>query len=139
MEGILAECGNRCDLCPAYHRNIKKFDKQKIAEGWMEYFGSLPSLDEIKCMGCLNEGQHPRGNCLIKNCVHDKNLENCGHCPDLISNSEFCFLLKKDMDIKEESLKEHENISKEDYDIFFRAYENKPILMEIHRNLNKKK
>lgn len=135
MEEILAKCGNRCDLCANYYKNIEKFGEQKIREGWLKYLSPMP--DDIKCVGCLTEGNHPRENCLIKNCANEKNLETCGHCLDLVSHNEFCFLLKNDMDIKEKALKEHDTISKEDYDIFFKAFENEQILMKIHEKRSK--
>jgi hypothetical protein len=133
MEKMIAKCGNRCDLCPAYYKNIDSFDKQKISDGWFKYHGFRKPADNIGCVGCLNEGKHDRENCPIKECADKRNLENCGHCADLI-----CDLLKHDMDIIEGAVKKHKNISKNDYNNFLRPYKNRDILIEIHGGLKNK-
>ncbi len=74
MEPILSKCGNRCDLCPAYHKNIDKFDKQKISDGWFKYHGLRKPADDIGCVGC--------GRCIVscpvnidvRDVVRDMNL-----------------------------------------------------------------
>ena len=133
MEEILSKCGNRCDLCPAYCKNIDKFDKQKISDGWFKYHGFRKPAEDIGCAGCLNKGKHDREGCPIKGCAEKRDLKSCGCCNDL-----FCDLLKSDMCVVEGALKKHGNLSQEDYDIFFKPYLIRPILMEIHKDLNKK-
>ena len=130
---ILSKCGNRCDLCPAYCKNIDKFDKQKISDGWFKYHGFRKPAEDIGCVGCLNKGKHDREDCPIKECAEKRNLKSCGCCNDL-----FCDFLKSDMRVVEGALKKHSNISQEDYDMFFKPYLIRPILTEIHEKLNKK-
>ena len=132
-EATVSKCGNRCDLCPANYKNINKFDRQKISDGWFKYHGFRKPADEIGCVGCLNKGKHDREDCPIKECAEKRGLENCGYCDDL-----FCDFLESDMGVVEGALKEHSNISQEDYDMFFKPYLIRSVLMEIHKNFNKK-
>ena len=131
-EAIISKCGNRCDLCPANYKNIDKFDKQKISDGWFKYHGNRKPADDRGCVGCLNKGKHDRKDCPIKECAEKRNLKSCGCCNDL-----FCDFLKSDMHVVEGALKKHSNISQEDYDMFFKPYLIRPILTEIHKKLNK--
>lgn len=40
MTEVLARCGYRCDLCPAYHDNVSSdADRQRTSDGWHKYFG----------------------------------------------------------------------------------------------------
>lgn len=136
MNKIIAVCGNRCDLCPAYKENIKGIeDQKKISEGWIKYHGFKLEPEKIICGGCfLGECKTLRESCPIKECAEKKGLENCGHCSKL-----FCRLLKNDICAVETSLETHKNISEEDYDLFFRPYEIKKTLAEIRESLKNKK
>ncbi len=124
-------------MCPAYRKNVDKFDKHAIANGWFKYHsngrGYKYPVEEIECVGCLCEGHHTRKGCPIRKCVLEKNIENCGHCADLI-----CDLLKHDMDIIEGAIKKHKNISENDYNNFLRPYKNRDVLIEIRESLKNK-
>lgn len=39
-EQIVARCGFRCDLCPAYEENVHgPEDRQRASDGWFKYYG----------------------------------------------------------------------------------------------------
>ena len=45
---LIARCGYRCDLCPAYWENIHgPEDQQRTSDGWFKYFGFRIPPDEI--------------------------------------------------------------------------------------------
>jgi len=101
MEEILAPCGYRCDLCPVYYINIAKVDKQKLSDGYLKYFNSQISPEEIKsCTGCFDEGEK---DCLVRSCVFKKRIDNCAQCPDF-----GCDKLKTKMNVIEDNIKDCE-------------------------------
>ena len=58
MKNLVAPCGNRCDLCPSYFPNLKKYKKSDITNGWLRYHCYEREPDSIGCVGCLNDGKH---------------------------------------------------------------------------------
>lgn len=124
MEEILAPCGYRCDLCPVYYKNIANVNKQKLIDGYLKYFNSLISSEEIKsCKGCNDEGEK---NCPVRSCVLDKKKENCAQCPDF-----GCDKLKIKMNVIEDSIQDVSSLSEEDYNLFVRPYESKEHFSKI--------
>ena len=49
MKEIIARCGARCDLCPAYKENINRFDKQTISDSWNCYYNFRIPSEELIC------------------------------------------------------------------------------------------
>jgi len=129
---MIAKCGNRCDLCPAYTENIHRYDKQEISDGWFEYLGVQIDPEELECVGCLQEGRRPSRACAIRDCAERRKMVNCGHCPDCL-----CDLLKKNMQLVKEALEDHPDISKRDLALFIKPYENRPVLAKIKKGLKK--
>ena len=117
---ILAFCGFRCDLCPAFIKNVdKKTDRTTIRKGWNKYFGFDVSEERITCIGCDKEGNHLDIDCLVRSCAKEKNLKNCFFCTFF----ESCDSLHSRADIVDEAQKKtKEKISKKDYFLFFRPY-----------------
>ncbi|MCX6152278.1 MAG: DUF3795 domain-containing protein [Ignavibacteriales bacterium] len=129
MEEILARCGYRCDLCPAFNPNIKSFDdKKKISEKWHQYFDFYLAPEEIGCDGCLKDAKLLDSNCTVRPCVLGKELVNCGYC-----NEFGCDKLKTRMDAMEEAIKNHKDISKEDYNLYIQPYESRNRLMNFRK------
>ena len=126
MSEIMGLCGYRCDLCPAYNDNIKnKNNRQKISEGWKRYFKSEVPPEKIGCVGCINEGKHTEANCSVRPCVLEKKVENCAYCDDFI-----CEDLRGRVEYMEELLEKcANNLSEEDYRLFFQPYLNRSWLL----------
>jgi len=82
---IIARCGYRCDLCPAYKENIHgPEDLQRTSDGWFKYYGFRIPPDRIRCDGCLDERPDARRidkTCPIRPCAVARGVETCGHCP----------------------------------------------------------
>lgn len=83
MEPILSRCGYRCDLCLAYRPNIEKepANRQKLSDGWRQYFGFRVPPERICCDGCMAE--NPRLidlECRVRPCALEKGLDNCAQC-----------------------------------------------------------
>jgi hypothetical protein len=114
-------CGYRCDLCPAYVRNVDKLaNRATIREGWKTFFGFDVSEDRIKCVGCNEEGFHLDTDCAVRPCAVEKHVRNCSFC----GLFESCDTLRSRADILDEPKKKFTGrISKKEYKLFFRPYE----------------
>lgn len=130
---ILARCGFRCDLCPAYAGNIgKRMDGQRISDGWHKYFGFRIPPDRIECADCLNEGRHADSDCPVRPCALERKVETCAHCPDF-----GCDRLKSRMEFAESIIPKFANLQEEDFDCFFRPYLSRERLEQIHKRKGK--
>jgi hypothetical protein len=85
MNPILARCGYRCDLCPAYRENIHgPEDQQRASDGWFKYYGFRIPPEQICCDGCLDERPEAKridATCPIRPCVIGRHLDTCAACP----------------------------------------------------------
>jgi hypothetical protein len=91
---VLSPCGYRCDLCPAYRKNlVSQKDREKVSEAWAGYFGRIVNPDEIQCDGCLESCEAPNPNCRVRPCVLEKKLASCAECDEFI-----CEKLRKQME-----------------------------------------
>ena len=127
MEIILAPCGYRCDLCPVYYKNTANIDVQKLSDGYLKYFNSqIPSKEINSCKGCRDEGEK---DCLVKACVIDKKIDNCGQCPSF-----GCDKLNAKMNVIKDNIEDVSSLSEEDYNLFARPYESKERLYKINYN-----
>lgn len=129
MEPILAKCGYRCDLCPAFEANLKsEQDKKRLSKALARYYSCRVRPEEIHpCKGCQAATEAPDKDCQVYPCVVRRGLENCGQCPQF-----GCDKLKTRMDVVEECLAKHSDVSNEDYRRFFRPYLSRAALTQIH-------
>ncbi len=114
-------CGYRCDLCPAYTKNVDRIaSRTTVRKGWNTFFGFDLPEEQIVCVGCKNTGNHLNTKCLVRPCAISKHLQDCSSC-DFFDT---CETLQTRADIVEQIKKKHPGpISKKDYDLFFRPYE----------------
>lgn len=86
MTPVVARCGYRCDLCPAYKENIHgPEDQQRTRDGWFKYYGFRIPPEQICCDGCLDDRPDARRidtACPIRPCDVARGVQTCGHCPD---------------------------------------------------------
>ncbi len=134
MDAIIAKCGYRCDLCLMHEANLKgEEDRRRMSEALARYYGCRLAPERIRpCQGCAGAVEPPDQNCPVYPCVHGKGWENCGHCPQF-----GCDTLKTRMDVVEECLKKHPEVTREDYDLFFRPYLSRTILMRIYESVRR--
>ena len=132
MDSIVAKCGYRCDLCPAFEANLKdETDKQRMSEALAKYYNcEIPAEQVRPCKGCQEADECPDESCQVYPCVQARELDNCGQCPDF-----GCSKLKTRMDTVEECLRNHLDLPKADYDQFFRPYLNRSTLMDVHQSM----
>jgi hypothetical protein len=118
---IVSFCGYRCDLCPAYTKNVDRLAKRTtIRKGWNTFFGFDVPEERIICVGCNEDGAHLDTECLVRPCAYGKQLPNCSFC-DLF---ESCETLRTRADVLEKTKRKYAGqISKEEYELFFRPYE----------------
>lgn len=128
MKEIIAKCGYRCDLCPAFTENIRcEADRQSVSDAWRRLFGFEISLDQVECAGCHNQGNHPDSECPVRPCVLDRKLENCALCQDFECDS-----LKTRTGFLDDYLKKQDIIiSEEDYQRYVKPYESRDRLIKI--------
>ena len=133
MDRIIAKCGYRCDLCPAFKTNLKgEEDRQRMSEALKKYYMvNLPSEMIRVCEGCQATVKMPDPNCPVYPCAMDRGVETCGHCADF-----GCDKLKERMDVVEEILAKHPDMPKEDFESFFKPYLSRQLLTQIHLTMN---
>ncbi len=114
-------CGYRCDLCPAYAKNVDKLSNRTvIRNGWKNFFGFDIPEEHIMCVGCSDEGNHLDTDCPVRPCGIRKHVLNCSFC----NLFESCDTLRSRADILDETKKKFANrISQEEHELFFRPYE----------------
>lgn len=130
MEPIIARCGYRCDLCPAYKTNLKSdSDKQLMCDAWAKYFGSeIPPEAITSCEGCLEGGGDP--GCTVRSCTIEKSLDNCAHCQDFA-----CEKLKDRMNFVQDKLKDGVDVPEDEYERFIKPFLGKDYLEDIRESL----
>ncbi|MFO8062879.1 MAG: DUF3795 domain-containing protein [bacterium] len=96
-EKIIAYCGLVCSDCPAFiaHKTDDNDIREKTAKMWSEFYNADITTDMINCTGCHGSGVLFRhcDECNIRQCCHEKHLDNCSGCPDFICNSKLKPLL----------------------------------------------
>jgi hypothetical protein len=127
---ILSMCGFRCDLCPAYYKNIGKLaEPNEISKGWSEYYDFQIAPQSIICVGCRESGKHLDEDCPVRPCVIEKLLKNCAQCDEYV-----CSKLKSRME-SIENIKEKfdNNLTERDYQLFIKPYESRSRLENIRK------
>jgi Golgi nucleoside diphosphatase len=114
-------CGYRCDLCPAFIKNVDTLiNRTAVRKGWNTFFGFDVPEERIICVGCKNKGAHLDTDCPIRPCALEKLIDNCSFCTFF----DTCEKLKSRADIIDELKKKFAgNLSKKEYELFFRPYE----------------
>jgi hypothetical protein len=124
MEPILSRCGYRCDLCLAYQPNIARYpaNRQKLSDGWDQYFGFRIPPADIGCDGCMADNPELIDqSCPVRPCVIERGLDNCSQCEHYI-----CEKLKERLVVYEEVKRRiGAEIPEDDYLCFIRPFENK--------------
>jgi len=135
MVEILARCGYRCDLCPAYAGNIHSArDRQNASDGWYKYAGFRVPPEKINCPGCSGDNQPQDKDCPVRPCVIQKGIDNCGYCRDMP-----CDKLKTRMNFFQEHIKHLSSVPRDDFKKFIQPYISKDRLLKIHSSIRKTK
>jgi Protein of unknown function (DUF3795) len=83
---IIARCGYRCDLCPAFRENIHgPEDRQRTSDGWFTLYGFRIPPDRIGCDGCRDERADARRidtACPVRPCAIARGIDTCAACPE---------------------------------------------------------
>jgi hypothetical protein len=87
MEKMIAYCGLVCTDCGAYIATQNNDDEKRrqIAEQWTKAYNHPFQPSDINCVGCIPvAGLHVGhcGMCEIRKCGQEKDVKNCGWCPD---------------------------------------------------------
>lgn len=88
-EGIMKEenqeligyCGYNCHLCAA--RSEDPAVRQRLVDGWRKLYGhDMYTAENVKCVGCPNEGKHADTQCKARPCAIERGVKNCAYCDD---------------------------------------------------------
>jgi len=114
-------CGYRCDLCPAFIKNVDALtDRTTIRKGWNTFFGFDIPEERIICVGCKSTGAHLDTTCPVRPCALERHVDSCSLC----TSFDTCEKLKSRADVIDEIKKKFAgNLSKREYELFFRPYE----------------
>ena len=86
MNPIIARCGYRCDLCPAFRDNIHgPEDQERASDGWFTYYGFRIPAGQIGCDGCRDERPESKRTdigCPVRPCAIARGCDTCASCPD---------------------------------------------------------
>jgi hypothetical protein len=133
MGELLARCGYRCDLCPAFYDNLKSDnDRRTVSDGWFKYGGFRVKPDDINCSGCQGTNKTLDNECPVLPCVVSKNIPNCGFCREMP-----CEILKTRMNFFEDRLKDLSEIPPQEYNKFIRPYLSREVLIKINAGIGK--
>ncbi len=129
MTKQLSYCGYRCDLCAA--RSDDPEVRQKLVDGWRKYFGhQMYTAENVKCVGCRNEGPHADTGCPVRPCAIEKGVETCAHCDEFP-----CDKLRPLLGERAHYQKHFADVPEEDYSLCIRMFESvdnlRPILKEL--------
>ena len=86
MENMIAYCGINCAECGAYlaFKNNDNALREKTAAEWTKAHNFNFTPEMINCSSCKGTGMQIGhcSNCEIRKCAIEKNVENCGACPE---------------------------------------------------------
>lgn len=80
-EELIGYCGYSCHLCAA--RSEDPAVRKRLVDGWRRLYGhTMYTAENVKCVGCPNEGEHADTSCKARPCAIQKGVKNCGCCDD---------------------------------------------------------
>jgi hypothetical protein len=87
MSPMISVCGLDCSVCPAHiaHLTGDQSLKEKTAAEWSKAFQAELTAEMIDCVGCTTvAGPHIGhcGECAMRKCGFEHQVENCGVCAD---------------------------------------------------------
>jgi hypothetical protein len=116
----IAFCGDDCSFCPRYNATLNQ-NEHKLREiailwktiGWRE---NIDPPETLVCYGCDTFNGTCEYN--VRECCIEKNNENCGKC-----ESYPCDRIENAFEITRNNVEKYKDIlSKEDYEIFVKAF-----------------
>ena len=135
MNIIVARCGFRCDLCPAFVKNSRTAAERRTGSAaWLKYFGLKVKPESMRCNGCLGEDcadyTFPEKKCAVRRCVIERKLENCSQCAEYP-----CATIEKRMRGVEKVIRRFQNkIPVREFDRFIAPYDARTTLSRLaHR------
>jgi hypothetical protein len=136
MSEMIARCGFKCHLCPAFDENIKSPDDQvRGAAGWSKYFGIEVRPEKLRCLGCMSSDRDgldfPDKRCPIRPCASAKGLDNCARCEDYICRN----LASLFASVEGVAKRFQGQIPQADYDAFIAPYDSRKTLDTIRQEL----
>jgi hypothetical protein len=78
---LMGYCGYNCHLCAA--RSDDPAVRQRLVDGWRKLYGhTMYTAENVKCVGCPNEGEHADTSCKARPCAIGKGVKSCAYCDD---------------------------------------------------------
>ncbi len=136
MKAIVARCGFRCDLCPAFFKNSRTAaDRLAASAGWSRYFHLHVKPEAMRCNGCFAapraDRTFPDKKCSIRRCVTERELGNCAAC-----KAYPCVELEQRMKRVEKVIRRFQKkIARKEFDRFIAPYDARKTLNRLaHRH-----
>lgn len=118
--------------CDGLWRRVKpKRLRQRMVDGWRKLFGHQNyTAENVKCDGCLSDGQVADRICQARPCAREKGVENCAHCDEFP-----CDKMEHLMASREGMLTgcypRTPSVTKEEYNLCMRQFESMPNLLRM--------
>lgn len=128
MEEMIGYCGYNCHLCAA--RSDDPDVRQKMVDGWRKIFGHQDyTAENVRCAGCLSDGEVADKKCKARPCAKEKGVENCAECDEFA-----CDKMKHLMASREGLLiyccaGKERPVTAEEYNLCCRQFESMPNLV----------
>jgi hypothetical protein len=127
MSNLIGYCGYNCEVCAA--RSEDRELRQKLVDGWRKLFGhEMYDADNVRCVGCKNEGPHADTSCAVRPCAIEKGLDSCTDCDEFP-----CGKLRGLMSCRHGLLTycaPGKGVTREEYELCMRQFDSMPILMK---------
>jgi hypothetical protein len=118
-------CGNRCDLCKAYVKNVERRDERaELSRMWEKYYGLNIPPEDIVCDGCRSmkpDARRVDAGCPVRACVLAKGMSHCGNCAGYPCKT---FGERAGLSAEEAERKAPDGFSAAEYACYLAAYDN---------------
>jgi hypothetical protein len=127
-EEVLSYCGYRCDLCPAYHKNLRSDDdRERVSRDWLRYYDHAEEPENVECKGCRSGPAEGNPGCRVRPCAMDRDAYTCAECDEFA-----CEKIRRQMDaIKPIAERHRGSMSAADYENYIAPYESEDRLRKM--------
>jgi len=129
IQEMIGYRGSNCHLCAA--RSDDPAIRQRLVNGWRRIFGHQDyTAENVKCDGCLRDGQVANKQCKARPCEIERGVKNCAYYDDFVCEKVRHLLADRDMLLvfcrPKDGL-----VTEEEYELCMRQFESMPNLVRM--------